>query len=169
MTRAARIVLEDCRAEAGNLSDPKSPSDWRRRWVTSIALLRAVGHVLGKVDADSDPKLKTAISAWWEAVRKRPAGSEIFWDFILRERNSMLKEYKTAAKLSVLIDAGDIDASLIPKGGSLTIKPAISFTHSMKDGPFAGKDYLELINEAICWWESQLNAIDVAVREKPRS
>lgn len=95
-------------------------------------------------------------------MSKRPAGSEIFFDFIERERNSMLKEYETAANLAVCIDAGTIDCSLIPKGGSLTIIPEISFKHTMKDGPSSGRDHLELVNEAICWWESQLDAIDDA-------
>ena len=42
-------VISDCEAAVEVLEDCGYGAEWRRRWVTVVALLRAVGHVLHKV------------------------------------------------------------------------------------------------------------------------
>lgn len=72
--------------------DPDS-DDWRVLWLGCLALLRAVGHVLEKVDSGHGQAAKARIKkAWdeWKDVHEKEHG--IFRDFIEKERNRLLKE-----------------------------------------------------------------------------
>ena len=53
MTARARIVLEDCRLALQLLEEETDLRRWRLHWVAAVALVRAVGHVLEKVDGAS--------------------------------------------------------------------------------------------------------------------
>ena len=60
--------------------------------MAALALVRAVGHVLDKMDANENgprPGLEVAY-AKWKANRDE---HRIFWEFIEEERNNILKEY----------------------------------------------------------------------------
>lgn len=62
MTLCARAVLEDCRAALAEFGHASDQDVKRRRWVALLALLRAVGHVLEKVDhAQADLAVRSAI------------------------------------------------------------------------------------------------------------
>ena len=50
MTVAARRVLADCEVVLEMLDAEREEQRWRVLWVGALALLRAVGHVLRKVD-----------------------------------------------------------------------------------------------------------------------
>jgi len=89
MTRAARSVLEDCVAAKDALRYGIQGSEWRRAWVTAIVLLRGVGHVLDKIDGESDAQLRIAIDRKWDEAKP-----PIFTEFIDRERNNIVKEYR---------------------------------------------------------------------------
>ncbi len=146
MTAAARLVLDDCREALNELREDPTGSLWRRRYVACIALLRAVGHVLGKVDVKTSAKHKAAIDAWWQQQKNTEPMPEVFWSFIENERNLLLKEYGPVAGQNVTVFVG---------GGR---DPEYSYV--MKDGPFKGVDPRKLVADAIDWWEGKLNAID---------
>src|SRR5437764_10343909 len=101
MTRAAREVLEDCRSALMSIQDGVSGSDWRWRWVAVVALLRAVGHVLHKVDGRTSPSMEAAI----QTAFHRWKDDSMFRDFIEHERNNVLKAYKLGAGQSVTVHA----------------------------------------------------------------
>src|SRR3954463_9903771 len=110
MTTAAREALEDCRGAIDGLVDGIQGRAWRRQWVLSITLLRAIGHVLDKVDGASSAAARKAIDAWWSAVKAtRPA---IFWQFIDQERNSVLKTYQSNAGQGVTVKIGGMQMGL---------------------------------------------------------
>jgi hypothetical protein len=48
MTQHARVVLSDCNDAISDLTADLGEATWRRRWVTVLTLLRAVGHVLDR-------------------------------------------------------------------------------------------------------------------------
>jgi hypothetical protein len=62
MTAAARLVLDDCRGALADLKEGVQGAEWRRRWIVTVVLLRAVGHVLEKVDG--------AASLWRDSYRR---------------------------------------------------------------------------------------------------
>jgi|TARA_B110000977_G_scaffold400_1_gene551 hypothetical protein len=49
--------------------------------------------VLGKVDAKSNADLKITINDWWQKLRTDKSQHPIFFEFIVLERNNILKEY----------------------------------------------------------------------------
>ncbi len=162
MTVAAREVLEDCRGALAELTDGVQGRQWRRRWITCVVLLRAIGHVLEKVDGERDAILRKNIDVWWKSVKQGKPEPLIFWDFIDEERNSILKEYQTRAGQGVAIQLSGIELNL-RTGEQRSDPPKHAIYHyTINTGPFAGREQHELLAEAISWWESQLNAIDAA-------
>ena len=139
----ARTVLDDCRGALDDLDDKYKVmgSLWRRRWVAALSLLRAVGHVLDKIDGQ-DPQLRSIIDASW-STKKRET---IFSDFVKQERNQILKEYAPSAGQSVTVRMGDPVDSVI--------------SYNMNNGSYAGRDPRDVVAEAIEWWDSYLDEID---------
>lgn len=73
MTRAARIVLQDARHGIRQHADTLQAEAFRVSWFAIVGLLRAVGHVLDKVDAESSPEMRRAIrQKWSELTASRP-------------------------------------------------------------------------------------------------
>lgn len=96
VTEKARLVLADCEDELRELAGAHEAGAHRRRWFGCLALLRAVGHVLDKVDGTNDAQLAPIIAVHYENLKAtRPA---IFWDFIEDERNLVIKTYSMRAR-----------------------------------------------------------------------
>lgn len=57
MTTGARAILNDRLVALGTLEDETDTQGWRVHWVGVVALIRAAGHVLDKVDGRSDSEL----------------------------------------------------------------------------------------------------------------
>ena len=160
MTSAAREALEDCRGALTELTDGVQGRQWRRRWITSMVLLRAVGHVLDNVDGARSPEYRTAVDSWWRQLKSTKPEPMIFWSLIDEERNTILKEYQTRAGQGVTVQLSGIEINL--QTGEQKVdppRPAI-YHYAINTGPFAGRDQRELIAEGIAWWEKELNAID---------
>jgi hypothetical protein len=110
--------------------------EWRIYWVAGLALLRTVGHVLKKVDAKTSPNHADAISALWRGFQADRVNSAIFWDFIEKERNNLLKTYSFSAKLAWREDQNAY----------------VEFEDGM--------DAFELFREAVYWWRHHLMALE---------
>lgn len=109
--------------------------EWRLHWVSGLAMLRTIGHVLAKVDALDSPAHAAAVGGLWATLKKDRKSSEIFWNFIEDERNNLLKTYTFGAKLSsdeygYFIEFGD------------------------------GQDAFQLFREAVYWWRYQLELLE---------
>ena len=83
----ARAVLADCDQALEELKVARQET-LRRRWLTMVALLRAVGHVLDKVDGATSPALRTVINQRYAALKASRPDPAIFWHFIEEERNA---------------------------------------------------------------------------------
>ncbi|MDL5030631.1 hypothetical protein QRD43_01830 [Pelomonas sp. APW6] len=95
MTTAAREALDDCKGALAELADGVQGGQWRRRWIISVVLLRAVGHVLDNVDGSRSAAYRLAIDSWWSQLKASKPEPAIFWSLIDEERNTILKEYQT--------------------------------------------------------------------------
>jgi len=91
MTTAARLVLGDCERILADIKEDMPSELWRPRWAGLVALLRAVGHVLDKVDGARSPEAKRAIQAAWKDLSDSKPEPRIFWEFVEAERNNVLK------------------------------------------------------------------------------
>jgi len=113
--------------------------EWRLHWVSGLALLRTVGHVLAKVDARDSPAHGEAVNGLWSKLKADKQSAAIFWEFIEEERNNLLKTYTFGAKLS-----SDADGYFIE---------------------FAdGQDAFQLFREAVYWWRHHLELLEKELR-----
>ena len=151
MTTKARIVLDDCKVALSGFTEGIQGAEWRIKWVSIVALLRAVGHVLKNVDNNRkiDPILSKIIEEQWELLKKSKPMPEIFWEFIEKERNNILKQYEIGAGQGVTINLGN---------------KVSTYSYTVTSGPYKGRDQREVIREAIQWWEGYLDNIDKIAR-----
>ena len=175
MTRAARVVLADAEQLLNEFRVLKFAPGHRARWAGLVALLRAVGHVLDKVDGEQeeDPHIRgmvrcpdgvyyqfdaaaakamsQAIRAAYQDLKQSRPEPKIFWEFIEQERNNILKEYQSGACFLRLYQPGNSTPG--PRQ-----PPPEMFV--MQDGPFAGHDAADVAEQAIHWWGTYLDRID---------
>ncbi len=164
MTIRSREVLADCKLALAMLEDEKDLARWRIHWFAALALVRAVGHVLDKVDG-KNPVIRDAAGAAHRLWKSGAPDHEIFREFIERERNTILKEYefnthpsdkvemvlvRTLQRVSdgVLIQ----DAQIAPIGDNV-YRPLLS-------GFREGDDARDVLSDAIDWWETELSSIE---------
>ena len=108
--------------------------EWRFFWISCLAILRSVGHVLAKADSEMTNHHQSIITDWWADLKSEKKENPIFLNFIERERNSILKTYRFGAELQVV-------------DGRCVIL-------------FEGEDALELYREAVYWWRNQLISLE---------
>jgi len=114
--------------------------EWRIYWVAGISLLRTIGHVLAKVDANSSNEHSQAVAELWRKLREDRENYWIFWDFIEKERNNLLKTYSFGARFV----------------------PSIEGSYVEFEG---GEDAFQLFREAVYWWRHHLMEIESILAE----
>lgn len=95
MTCKASAVLKDCCTILIMLEEEADFDKWRVTWVGALATIRAVGHVLVKVDGANNPKIKEISNTLFKECKDKNSSHYIFREFIEKERNLILKEYST--------------------------------------------------------------------------
>ncbi len=148
----ARQVLDDCRKAHSLLEHEDDPQTFRILFVAAVTLCRAVGHVLDKVDAKEDPRLKESVQSWWRELNSDTTKNTIFHNFIDQQRNNILKEYDFAhddheQKLMVL------PSMELFSLGELLFCP-------IEEGEYAGEDCRDILHDAILWWDEQLKKLE---------
>lgn len=138
------------------LQDETNPDRFRILWVAGIALARAVGHVLQKVDGESDDDMRAAVATAYASWKADRAGNSIFWDFIEDERNQVLKRYQIG------FFGGPVD---VVAGGEVHSLDDNLFC-PLTEGAFAGEDCRDALEHAIDWWEQQLAEIVALARKR---
>ena len=167
VTCKAREVLSDCREALALLEEEQDLRRWRIHWAAAITLIRAVGHVLDKVDG-LDAATRRASRVRYALWQSKNTEHEIFREFIDKERNNLLKEYQI--NIHPLEDVAVLVKGVaVPDGGGDSERLAQVFTlneniyRPLLDGPWSGDDARDVLSEAIEWWETQLAAIDEEV------
>jgi hypothetical protein len=163
MTQYARLALQDCEAALQDLRAGPTGYLWRTRWAAAVALLRSVGHVLDRVDKKTSPQLERAVDVAYAELQSTKPEPVIYWEFIKRERDNLLKEYRTEARQAIVFRPGTAHLNL--RTGEQTSSPSgpTTYEHYMESGPFAGQDPRDVVASAIHWWRGYLDAIDAKV------
>lgn len=157
-------MLGDCRVALQLLEEEKDGPRWRVHWAAAVALVRAVGHVLIKVDACDDSDLRRIANKAFKRWRTEKA-HEIFLEFIEKERNNVLKEYQSSvhphpvAPLAVTYTLQPLEGGPEQQLHQLAELPE-NIYRPMLDGPWEGDDAREVLTAAIEWWEAELSAIE---------
>lgn len=143
---AARRVLRDAYRARHEFKAAQSDkaATCRLRWVAVVTLLRTVGHTLKSIDARRSPALKYAIQAAWDRWHASPFHHLIFHEFIKRERDMLLKEYRFPA--GRLTTAGET-AEMIGPSTLLLIGDRSYSAH-------------EALGAALSWWELEIAKIE---------
>lgn len=162
ITTTARHVLSDCEVALEMLENERDEQRWRVLWVGAMALLRAVGHVLRKVDGET-PWQRMIIDAAYQRWSNERSEHTIFWNFIDKERNNILKEYS----LNVL-DSGEVNLVVIGEGldsgCAAHASPSVLNENLFRPvtGSFgAGEDARDVYREAVKWWDRELSRIEL--------
>jgi hypothetical protein len=151
---AARVTLADCRAALRALGAVRSAQEYRLLWISGLALVRAVGHVLKNVDCTANPELKVALDQNWPVWKEEP----LFSEFIEPERNLILKEYSFGYQEGVV--PVRVGISVHDLGADNLFRP-------LQQGHFAGEDGRDVLAEAIEWWEEKLAVLEQQLRSGP--
>jgi hypothetical protein len=175
MTQKAREVLKDCHKALSFMESETDYETWKIFWAGAIALIRAVGHVLDKIDGQ-DPLVKAAAKEAfynWKIDEKH----SIFRDFIEKERNNLLKEYASGVhpfqEVPIVIDLTLASLGKNEQKQLISLKDVIEFDENiyrpMLEGPWAGDDCRDVYKEALTWWENELDSIDEKIKLKKTS
>lgn len=168
MTIAARRVLNDCRIALNLLESDQEDEHWRIHWAAAVALIRAVGHVLQKVDGARSNVASEAIALAYKSWKTGSERHEIFTEFIERERNNLLKEYRTDVhpftEASLAVEMNVIRKS---DGEPFVVREVLiigeNIYRPMLDGLYEGNDARDVLEMAIEWWECELDQIDKSI------
>lgn len=145
----ARLVLDDCRRALEMVEQATNDTDFRVSWIALVTLLRAVGHVLDKVDRSASPVVSKAIDEQWKLIKDKEK-NKIYWQFIKEERDAALKTYELGPHY------GEIGV-LVQNANTTEIFTIDDYLFTpLKEGPFSGEDARNIANNAIDWWDIQL-------------
>jgi hypothetical protein len=133
---------------------------WRVHWVGAVALIRAVGHVLHKVDGKSDVALERLANARFARWKLGAGDDQIFVRFIDHERNSILKQYAFGVDTSEVVPVAVVS---IAQGGPPNVAGAFDLDENLFrpvtwDG--AVEDARDVYGQAIEWWQHELDELD---------
>lgn len=126
-----------------------------------ITLLRAVGHVLDKVDGRTSPELRELIDEMYQRLKDHEPHSAIFWRFIEEERNNVLKLYRFSVRgnLTIGVPPGSIGFVTDPLGTRYLPESSFEIL-PLGDGPFKGRLPVTVVQQAIEFWRNHLDEID---------
>jgi len=171
----ASKVLTDCRIACNELEKAETienDSLIRLRWFTCLALLRAVGHVIDKVDKKNNLQYVNI----FDEVFQKNKSDKIFKNFINKERNLILKEYQNTiikvpserleSNYLQLNDEGDcLD---VGDGNNLKISEDRLIKRYFKKGEGFEKYQLlhEIVSEGIKWWSEYIDQIIRKIKNK---
>ncbi len=161
VTPRAREALADCEHALADFEAGANTPFQRSRWVAVMTLLRTVEYVLKDVDGKNKNvtpvvrrRITAAVSKLY-ASKAKPREPRIFHEFIRAERNDVVHLYEIRSGVNVTIQLGGVGT-----GGSSTPSGPPTYDFFMRDGPFKGRDPLDLCREAITFWRQYLDAIE---------
>ena len=149
------------------LEDETGEQRWRILWAGAMALLRAVGHVLRKVDA-KDGSVRPFVEEAWERWNSDRVTNGVFWEFILDERNAILKEYRFS-----VLDASVVGLGLVDTRGDKDVGDGVVYEgpivleenlfRPLEQGFGVGEDARDVYRDALRWWKRELSRIEAGV------
>ena len=159
--------MRDCESVLDMLEDEEDRQRWRVLWAEAMALVRAVGHVLRKVDG-GDARLRPLIDAAWDNWKADRSKNSVFWEFIQKERNYILKEYRFG-----VLDSAVVGLGLVKTDGGQTsghtaapktpVAPRENLFRPLEEGFGIGEDARDVYRDALQWWDAELASIEAAL------
>lgn len=167
MSLAAREVLNDCRLALRMLQDETDADKWRILWAGGVALLRSVGHILLNIDQPADQCVAREGNAAHRRWKSDDPAHAIYREFIEQERNNILKEYRSRVHPLDEVQVAVRLTLLHPETGELTYADEVmsldeNLFRPVVEGFGEGEDARDVFQDAINWWNKELEAIETA-------
>jgi hypothetical protein len=158
----------DCKYAIGELRDERvSLSTWKVKWAGICSLLKASIHLMREKDAKScmPERLRKELVQVWHRLLSERSKYKIYWEFIHKERNSILKEYDFSAYAVVLAADGTISQAVpsLLRIMSEGEREALL----IRGGAYDGKLALDVASEAAKWIEETLLSAIIAAGYDP--
>ena len=148
----------DCKYAIERLKEKEvTYSAWKVEWAGICALLRTSVHLMREKDAKSclPENLNTQMRVAWNELLTNKAKYPLFWEFIHKERNNIMKEYEFSAYEAIIGPDGRSKAS-IPISLLSVMEEGEKQALLIKSGHYAGHHALELLTEAVNWTEAYI-------------
>jgi hypothetical protein len=125
---------------------------WRHQWAGLCALLKTSVHLM-RIDAARcfAEDIRRELLESYHRLRRDKASYPLFWGFVDRERNNILKEYEFSAYQGVIKEDGTIAASVSLM--SLLNGPQDLF---IRGGDYDGRRAMDVAEEAADWIEGYI-------------
>lgn len=173
MTKNARVVLQDCKFAVVKHTNDLVGEDFRISWISVVTLLRAIGHVLEKVDAKQSPAMKQAVYQKWGELQQSKPEPYIFWDFIEEERNRLLKNYEHGITRRMTLPSLQhgirLSVDMANTRGGTCWAPNAEIESYISSGRFEGMSEQKIAWIAYEWWETYLDEIDSLAQHHEKS
>lgn len=131
-------------------------SDWKVIWIGTCALLRTSIYLF-KIDEKSciNKRIREEISSEWGSIKNNRDDHAIFWEFLYKERNIILKQYEWAAYEMWMDEDGNIRSPA--RMSLLSVKPKDEKSVLiMRSNPFKDRNSLDLLQESAEWVEERI-------------
>ena len=151
MELTAQKVLKDCEAASYRLVIENDFQTFRLIWISAISLIRAVGHVLHKVDSKRSEELADGINELYKSWKSDRNKHKIFWEFIEAERNNVLKEYEIGFL------GEPVTIHVVDTEESYTVDWKLYCP--LSSGEYVNEDCRCVLDDAIQWWKEQINEL----------
>ena len=131
-------------------------SEWKIVWIGTCATLRT-SIDLFKIDSRSclSNEVKAELKSEWDRIKDDAKSHPIYWEFLKRERDSIIHEYAWTAYKAWLEPDGTVQSPPTILGRLLVeseAKPVLLMSH----GRYAGQNSLSLLIEAADWAEERI-------------
>ena len=159
--------MRDCESVLDMLEDEEDRQRWRVLWAEAMALVRAVGHALRKVDG-GDARLRPLIDAAWDNWKADRSKNSVFWEFIQKERNNILKKYRFGVLDSAVVGLGLVKTDGGQESGLATahrtpVAPRENLFRPLEEGFGMGEDARDVYRDALQWWDAELASIEAGL------
>ncbi|MFC4624270.1 hypothetical protein ACFO1V_03355 [Daeguia caeni] len=153
-------ALSDGRSGIRNLEERLTSatsylSEWKVMWIGTCALLRSAIDLF-QVDQKSclAACLRQEIKAEWKTIKDQKEQHAIFWEFLRQERDNVIHEYQWRAYEAWMKPDGTFRAQPFTLLDMLSddARPLLL----MRDGPFKGRNSLDLLKEGADWVEARI-------------
>ena len=163
----SREVLDDCRTALADFRASGARPYWRTRWTGLVALLRAAGHVLDKVDGAQSTQWRLAVDNAWDECKKTQPNPRILWEFIEAERNNVLKAYDVGACVNITVRPAPAILSFSPTIAPFQKSKPTTYETFLRTGFYNGQDAEAVCEEAIEFWNNYLNRVETEALKQP--
>ncbi|MDQ6436946.1 hypothetical protein RB623_23085 [Mesorhizobium sp. LHD-90] len=145
----AAIPLDDSMNATFSLCHADHSQNWRAEFVVAITTLRAVGHVLHKVDCKRYPEITRCVQGRFKRWKLGKGEDELFVHFIEDTRNLLLKTYEFPSD----------EATVFKTDSSGELSPSDPDLDLVVSGYFKGCSVIGLLQHSHKWWIRELTEI----------